>query len=83
MENTLTYPEKFVKALNAYDNAASKNLHEAPFVRIFRGSKITGRFIYCSHWDKKEAAYHKMVKDFGEKKTHDLIDIVLDITQHD
>ena len=62
-------------ALNGYKTDDGK--HDKEFSAIFKGSKLTSRFIFRSVSAQSKALYDKDVKEFGKTKIDDLVDKVL------
>jgi len=73
--------DKWKEALTLYKDDAKKitPAQDKEFDNIFKGSKITARFIFRSISAKTQALYDKDCKDFGKAKVDGLVDTVLGV----
>lgn len=77
-EGTENSFDKWKKALKLYKEEQTPNQEKA-FDQIFKGSKMTARFIFRSVSTQNQTLYNKDCNDFGKEKVDDLVDTVLDI----
>ena len=66
-------------ALKKYKEASAKSAHDAELSAIFKGSKLTSRFIFRSISAQKQSLYDKDCQEYGKTRVDDLVDKVLNI----
>ena len=71
--------DNWKKALALYKDYSHKREHEGELSNMFRGSKITARFIFRSNSNQSKFNYDKDCKDFGEIKIINLVNRILSL----
>ena len=69
----------YALALKLYSEKGSDPKYDKAFTNLFKGSKITSRFIVRSNSKPTESNYKKDIADFGKDKFDNLVSTVLDI----
>ena len=77
--DTVSNYNKYAKALKLYKTNKYKDEYDRELSSLFRGSKLTSRFIFRSLKSPSNSMYKKDISDFGQSKIDTLVNKVLKI----